>query len=164
MSREPRKVRGKYPQVLRQKIPYPIDRKPVGEEISVILREMGKRFKALEEYYDVEIGTPEWDALMVKVDGRFEGLQFLRYPGLEPKPEQPYRDLALICVVGITKEQGGKVTDAVRGLADQWKMSPRTLRSRYYMLTRPKATQDLKAAKRMAEAGKVVLCRLLDQN
>ncbi len=142
------KPRGPYPPILRQKLPWPADGKPVRGEITAILLEIHERIAALSEYYGVQIGTPEWDELWPKRKKRFEGFRLKRYRGLTAAPEQAYKDLVLVYWVEV---EGDTPTEMAERLAARWAEDERKLRTRYYKLTRPKTDEDQRARVRMAK-------------
>ena len=143
-------ARSPYPPILRRKMPWPADGKPVGPEIRPLMWEMLERIDALSEYYGVEPGSPECLDIIAKT--RLEGFQPRGYPGLRAKSEQAVKDLVLVYSVEKAVVDGGTKTEAVEALAHRWKENQRKLRTRYYKLTRPKTDEDHRAQHRMAVA------------
>ncbi len=142
-------ARRRVPPILRQRMVWPKGRKPIGAEIPVILKELDERLGAVCEYYGVEPDGPGWDEAFEKAQNRFEGFELRGIAGQDANPGQAIKDLVLVYWVERSRAADGTVTEVVRRYADEWNVSPRALRTRYYKLTRPKTADDRRARKRM---------------
>jgi hypothetical protein len=149
-----RKTLGRPPEILRQRIVAPGGREPIGEEINIVKAQILERFVALSKYYDVLIGSPEWNERWPDWQKGYEGFQFMGYPGRKGPPDQPFRDVLLCAFVEVSLIQGVNKTKATKCLADQWGMNAGTLRVRYYNLTNPKERDHHNAVSRMPKAAK----------
>ena len=150
--------RGPIAPILRQKFFWPVDRGPVGYEITFIKNQIYARTVAVSKYYKVDPGSPAWAATWQKAEKRFEVLKRMTYPGQTARPKQAYDDIFLAFNVDRTVANGGTVADAIRFIADQRNESFKKLRTRYYKLTRPKSIEDHRSRQRMLEA----IARILD--
>ena len=144
-------ARRRVPPILRQRMVWPKGRDPIGPDIPFILKELDKRLAAVCEYYGVEPDGPGWDEAFDKAQKRFEGFELGGYAGQDAVPGKAIRDFVLVYWVEKSRACGGTVTEVVRRYADEWNVSPRALRTRYYKLTRPKTADDRRARKRMSD-------------
>lgn len=144
-------TRRRVPPILRQRMPWPKGRDPIGPDIPFILKELDKRLAAVCEYYGVEPDGPGWDEAFEKAQKRFEGFELRGYVGQDADPDQATRDLMFLYCVEKSLAKGGTVMEVVKRYAKFWNVNPRALRTRYYKLSRPKTVEDRRARQRMGE-------------